>query len=334
MGLLTVTGAIHLNEFWPQGQSDGDTCGVFLNLTQNPFKFKPNPGAAAKTTHVFDTAKVKGKAVITATTGRLKVRFQAIDAPELHYTLSNLPAGLTTAQKAAIKAINREFRQFFGETAADKLRALLAQTGKQVIPCTVTTAVDSPGEVFDMFGRFIGDIHVKIGGKGINLNQWMVEQGWAFPTFYSSMSATEINTFLTATQKGAQQINRIWKHLQKSIGVLNQTLIFRGTGVTPNPAQDIGPVLMPKLFRRLVDWTVLNKAGVSADSFHTFLGKKKDDCFLTKDFLLQGATAAPIHFLDEFVQPNGKITIKPQDLVFREKPSTLVDANGKIITSF
>jgi endonuclease YncB( thermonuclease family) len=60
----------------------------------------------------------------------------------------------------------------------------------------VFTHVDAPNEVFDTYGRLVGDIEVTVGGHKVDVNHWLVEQGFAYPTFYSSMNADEIKAFL------------------------------------------------------------------------------------------------------------------------------------------
>ncbi|HWQ31931.1 MAG TPA: thermonuclease family protein [Blastocatellia bacterium] len=340
MGLLKITGTIDIGQFWPRGSSDADTVGVQVTLADNPFKFRKNPGGKYKVTHAFDQALVKGvggkKYDPISSDGRIKIRLQGIDAPELHYHLSTKPKNMTPEQEAKFKALNaKEYRQFFGESAAVAAGELLAQTGQSVIPCTVTTEVDLPNEVCDAYGRFVGDVVVKVKSKNVNLNRWTIEQGWAFPTFYSSMSVELIKTLLVAAQKGSAKQSRPIKFLQKTMGTLDESLVFRkGSSVTPDPASDTGPVLMPKLFRRLTEWTILNKSGVTADSFHQFLTKKKDSCFTLSDFLMQGTNSAPIRFLNEFVDPDGKINFNPSEIVFRELPSLLLGPDGQPVTQW
>jgi len=341
MGLLKVTGTLALNQFWPGGESDADTAKVIVG--PSAFKFQTHPGAPFKVKHVFDKAKVKGRFGSTPAIdkkNRITVRFQGIDATELHFRASPVSKQrkkqMTPAQLAKLKQENKNYRELFGETATVNLHDFLAKTGQTQIPCTVTTAVSSPNEVFDTFGRFIGDILVKIGGQEINVNHWLVEQGWAFPTFYASMSNEEIQALLTATAAGRKKKNRVLKHLQKVVGQFDDKLVFPGKGASFDPATDIGDVLMPKIFRRLCTFTVHKRAGIEHGKLHDFIKKSSppDDCFLTKEFLTQGANAAIVHDLSEFVGSDDKITKEPQELVFREAPSTLLGPNGHPLTQF
>ena len=341
MGLLTVAGTLSLDQFWPEGESDADTAKVKIH--QNAFRFRADPSGPVKTTHVFDEAKVKGKLgpkPVIDHQGRITVRFQGIDATELHFAPAPLSKSqkqqLTAAQLAKLKQLNKKYRQFFGETATVHLHDFLATAGQGTLPCSVTTAVNSPNEVFDVYARFVGDVHVNLNQNAVNLNHWLVEQGWAFPTFYASMSKAEIHALLTATQKGRQKPNRLWNHLRKSVGSFDESLRFRGKGAPPDPTHDVGSVLMPKLFRRLCTFTVDRKVGIVSGNFHNFLKNSNpaDDCFLTADFLGQGASASAIHFLSEFVAADGKISKGPQELVFRERESALLGPHGQEITDW
>src|SRR5882724_1947652 len=85
-GLLELSGTIDLAQFWPTGESDADTVKVLV-AGADAFRFRPQPGAAMKVTHAFNAAKVvgKGSKACIDNKGRVTIRLQAIDAPELHY---------------------------------------------------------------------------------------------------------------------------------------------------------------------------------------------------------------------------------------------------------
>ena len=69
----------------------------------------------------------------------MTVRWQAVDAPELHY---------------------HDFREHLGETctiASSEHLSKLAR-GADEIACEVRTRVELPNDVFDTYGRFIGEV--------------------------------------------------------------------------------------------------------------------------------------------------------------------------------
>jgi endonuclease YncB( thermonuclease family) len=335
MGLLKVRGTIDVGQFWPGGESDADTAKVIVKTTPDAFQFQPHPGAPLAVTHAFRGAKVKGRMTKDAIDGkgRITIRLQGIDAPELHYRPSPLPKQATPDQRSRFKAVNRQYRQHLGETAAVELGSLVKQAGTANVPCFVTTIVDKPSDVFDVYGRFVGDIAVTIGGSDVNVNRWLVEQGWAFPAFYNSMTAEEIGQFLAAAKKGRTK-KRIWQHLQKKVGQLDVGLVYRRKGATPAPAADKGPLLFPKLFRRLCTWTAYRKAGYVKGNFAHYLTDQPDPLFLTKDFLEQGPHAATERKLNEFLKSDDEFTLQPEQMVFKEQPSKLVGPDGKAVTGW
>ena len=334
MGLLKVTGTLDVNQFWPAGQSDADTTKILLQVGSNAFRYQPHLGAAFSITKVFYGAKVRGattKPPIDAK-GRITIRLQGIDAPELHYRPAPLGKSATPAQRASLKPFNKEYRQHLGESATVALSKLLKTAGAGTLSCTVQTYVDSPNDVFDTYGRLIGDVIVRIGASDTNLNVWLARQGWAFPTFYTSMSNAEIQTVLTATASGRTKGN-IWSKFQKKIPVFEPSLVYRRNGPI-NAAADSGPLTLSKLFRRQTTWWAYKKAGVTTANFKGYLQAKRDELMLTGDFLAHGVHSAATRFLDEFLKTDGTFTLRPEDMVFKEKSSTLVDTAGKKITAW
>ena len=334
-GLLKVAGSIDLNQFWPQGESDADTTKILVSVGGNAFQYRPNAGAAFQATHAFDQAKVRGKVTKPCldNKNRLTIRLQGIDAPELHYMpqAAKKKADQTKKQRERFLELNEKYRQKLAETATVELSSLLQQAGQDPLPCTVVTAVDHPSDVFDTYARFVGNILVTIGAQDVNVNNWIVEQGWAFPTFYTSMSDAEIEELRTKWEAGKNVANRVGKKLHRFVRMkdFNWELIYRGKGAVPDPQTDRGPVVMPKLFRRLCVWAVNSKAGMITGNFQKYLVTTKDEFHLTDDFLEQGVAAAEIHTLDEFIDQNGKFRLAPDEMVFREKPSKLIGPDGQ-----
>lgn len=331
-GMLEVSGTIDLSQFWNVGESDADTVKVTL-AGSNSFRFSPHAGAPAAITHAFDGAVVKGK--VNKPTidkqSRIIIRLQGIDAPELHYrplaptVNKKIP---TTPQRATFNASNGNFRQRFGETAAVHLAAFLAKTGTSPIPCTVRTAVDDPSDVFDTYGRLVGDIYISVSGIERDVNLWLCQEGWAFPTFYSSMTFAEINT-LVGLAKSARQAKRgLWKYASPDLSVFDRTLVFRNKGAI-NAAADKGKVYLPKLFRRRSTYGIAKIAGIVTGSFKSYLKVLPDACFETSDFLTNGITVATPRHLDDFVSTQSQFLVGPGDLVFQEAPSRVVDNKGK-----
>ncbi|UPK36451.1 thermonuclease family protein [Bradyrhizobium sp. 186] len=343
VGLLEVEGTIDVSQFWPEGRSDADTTKVVVNVAPDAIRFRKNDSSPFQPTRVFDNAKVKGRTnAAPIKNGKLTVRLQGIDAPELHYRPSPLSTaekkGLTDAKRAAYHEVTHPYRQFLGATSSKALRDFLAGAGEATLACRVFTHVDAPNEVFDTYGRLVGDIEVTVAGKTVDINHWLVEQGLAYPTFYSSMNDDEIKAFLALAKTARTKKLLVWKHLAKTIAAFDFDLREPKKNETDVLATDKGPVILPKLYRRTTNWSARKKAKVTSQNFRNFLaqgsGGKPDTCYAIDDFLTNGVySATPRNFAD-FVEGGKTIKFQPDGLVFGEAPSSLVGADGKTITKF
>jgi endonuclease YncB( thermonuclease family) len=328
MGILTAHGTIDLSQFWPEGESDADTTKLLVER----FQYQDHAGARPRTTKIFEGAQSRGRGSKTVIDkqGRITIRSQGIDAPELHYqALAEIPRGdpAADAKRAAFHKVNRRYRQHGGETATVKLAAHLRRLagGSDSLPCQVRTEVDHPSEVFDTYGRMIGNLLV---GKSFDhdLNLWLAEEGWAFPTFYSSMRASEIEAFRGAAAKAKKAKKGIWKTASQDTSLFDWNLVYEKNS---EGAEEPGPILMPKIFRRVVAFQTNRRAKLIAGTFAAYLRKRRppEACFETDDFLENGLTAASPRFLPEFLE-GSRFAVDPGDLIFQEAPSTLFDAAG------
>ncbi len=334
-GLLRVNGTIDLTQFWPTGSSDADTTKIKVTVDANSFQFAPDR-IHFKTTHAFDAAFVKGtsrKKLIDAQ-NRITVRLQGIDAPELHYRAGALRQGnpaVTPAKREAYNKFNREERrQYLAETATVALAGKLKNFGPQTVECHMLSIVDHPFEVVDTYGRFVGNIRVG-SSFDTDINIWLAEEGWCYPTFYSSMENEEIEILLAAMKKAGKK--RAWKHYSKDLSVFDPELQYREPPTEAHPTEDKGPVLMPKLFRRQVAYRMEKKAKIFTGTMKKYLESKPDSCFELQDFLVAGPHSAVPRNLHEFVAGNS-FKLKPHEIIFREKFSTVVTEDGKVIKDF
>jgi endonuclease YncB( thermonuclease family) len=180
---------------------------------------------ARKATHVFDHALVEGRGGPTLAVnarGEITVRWQGIDATELHYDPS-LPGA---------EGRDGNYRQHHGEAAPLAIAKLLRgfAKGRATIACSVETEVETPNDVFDTYGRSIGTVWVRSPeGERVSLNTWMVRTGLAYPTYYASMTAAEIRE-LEATAAEAKRRGRgLWQG-QSSTLKFDPTVRFRRGG--------------------------------------------------------------------------------------------------------
>jgi endonuclease YncB( thermonuclease family) len=339
--MLQVRGTIDVAQFWPQGTSDADTTKVLVIAAEDAFEFRAADALPFNLTRFHVGAKVRGrggtKAVLDAE-GRVVIRLQGIDAPELHYRPAPLsPQEKSEALAAAqerFRALNRSYRQPLGATTTNALAAFLQGFSTASVPCRVWTRVDHPDEVFDTYGRLVGDIEVEAPRGAVNVNQWLAENGLAFPTFYSSMTDEEIGA-ITQRALAARHARRgIWKRATRTIPPFGFQLLEPAKGDTLVLEDDAGPVLMPKLYRRQCSHAVRRRVGITRAGFQSYLEAAQDFCFRTDDFLRNGVHSAVPHTLASFVEDGRTLRFAPEALVFKEAASTLVGPDGKRVLDF
>jgi endonuclease YncB( thermonuclease family) len=334
-GVLRVKGTIDLAQFWPDGESDADTTKIKVEVGANSFSFAAD-GKTFKKTQVYFGAVVRGTSSdpVIDKQGRITVRLQGIDAPELHYRAGALKqsSGVSKAKRKKFNELNKTARrQFWAETATVALCKKLKTFGNNgTLKCEMRSLIDKPAEVIDTYGRFVGNIFVGAGFK-TDINVWLATEGWVYPTYYSSMSVEEIAALDAAAKKGKTK-KRTWKNYSKAVNKFDKKLVFRKHGPI-DAAKDKGPVLMPKIYRRQVSYQMQKGAGISVGTFAEFLGKSPDRCFLTKEFVEQTIHTAEPRSLHDFIKAT-KFTLEPQELVFKEKFSDLRRPNGSKITDF
>lgn len=333
-GILRVRGTIDLDQFWPDGDADADTSKVKVTVGSDSFAFAAD-GKHFKTTDVYFDAYCVGasrKKVVDAQ-NRITVRLQGIDAPELHYQAAALKKNppVSDAKRKKFNAENKpKRRQYLAESGTLALCKKLKAFGTSPIKCEVISLIDRPFEVIDTYGRFVANIRVG-SGYATDVNLWLCEQAWVYPTFYSSMVVEEIEAYLAVLPK-ARKNGRVWKHYSLDTSKFDGKLVYRPKG-PPQPAKDKGPVLMPKLFRRQLAYRMQKKAALITGSFAAYLEKNRDACFETDEFLKEGVHSAPIRHLHEFIKGT-KFTLQPEAIVFREKFSSLVNSKKKKLEKF
>ena len=327
-GVLRIKGELDLAQFWPAHGSDVDT--IKVKVSADSFQFSPDPDQKPlKTTKVFADAVVKGavtKQAISKNT--ITIRAQHIDGLELHIAAMLRGKGL--------KENGKKFRQYLGETSTIKLHDFLAKSKTTTIPCEVVTRVDKPNDVFDTYGRLIGDVLVTMDGKQVDINHWLVKKGWAFPAFYNSASKHEITTVRRYAAKAKKANRGIWKFLSQDVIHPDILLTFRPPSTKPKPEEDEGPAVIPKLFRRQIRFHVAELNKLFSGAFRDYLTAQKDRWVKTSDFL-KNPKIKPSQKsgdLSVLVDRKGNFTAGPGDIVFFEKPSTLIDSKGSKITSW
>jgi hypothetical protein len=193
--------------------------------------------------------------------------------------------------------------------------------------------IDSPSDLFDVYGRFVSEL--LLGSQGESLNRWLLKKGWALPAFYTSMSASEIESLREASAEARKKDLGLWPRYRDRLVPFDPEIRLPRKEEAPLVAKkDEGSFHLPKLFRRQVHFEVNRRAGLlRLRSLHSFLEEREEYWLPTEDYL-RGTTSKGLHTLDELIDSNGKVLYDPEEMVFVERNSSLLDSKGKKILSF
>lgn len=331
MGLMIVEGLLRTEQFWPTGTADADTTTIRVEPLN--FYYQASPSAQRRKLRgtSFDGAVVvsKGTKAQVIKKGKMSVRLQGLDAPELHYrpTLGKQKAGGTEYTKVERKRFtnyNEDYRQIYAETAASKLGGLLKALGVE-IKCKAISRVDRPTDVFDKYGRFVGDVIIRKNNKNLNINEWVLKNGLAVPGLYDSMKDDEIKTVLDAYDKGQGAIRRWYS---AKVVKFNAKRIFRRNPSNPGADNDAksGKFFLPKLFRRQATHYALEQAKLTRLNYASYLLTLGESFTLLDQFLDFGGEAETQRIGD--MLDGAALRYGPTEVVFIEARSRLLDRNG------
>ena len=238
-------------------------------------------------------------------------------------------------QFSKFKSLNElfEFRQHYSARAVKALVNLLntfsmSHNNKKYVNAYAFSSVDMPSELFDRYGRAVSDIIIYKDNEenGINLNQWLVKEGWAFPYFYDSMSNDEISILM---EKGKEAVNAqkgIRPYYSKELVDFDFNLVFEKENADNIIANDSGLLNLPKFFRKQVDWQIIIKSGNNIKTLKKYISLRKDACYLLDEFL-EKRHCAHKHGLSEFIDENGFMNVDPGTLVNIESDSQIETPN-------
>ncbi|WP_405477326.1 nuclease [Streptomyces canus] len=246
-----------------------------------------------------------GRAVEHSATGRAKLRLDAIDALETHYGANRVHQPLQFAHAA-----RDELLSWIGFTAVQREGENVIATTPDTVPGFVLTrGTDVHGRCIALAGRGASpgasgrEIDVDPALLRTTLNHHMVTAGLTYPTFYRSLF-TSLRAELATTAEGARAAGR---------GLWPSDVTLTGVKVTGLSSLTDDAVLLPKLFRRLVDY--LNLGTLPLACFPAFLAGVGDRFSV----LSTGERCVGLHRIVETT--NGetvRMTHSPEDLLFED----------------
>ncbi|HKE77716.1 MAG TPA: hypothetical protein VKB54_00355 [Solirubrobacteraceae bacterium] len=239
--------------------------------------------------------------------GGAQLRLDGIDALETHYTPTG---GMREHQPLE-----------FAHQARDELLRWLGFKGVQRTDEKVTASQPAqlPGFLLtqgaDLYGRCVAfagrgdapaksgtEIHVNVVLLRRTANHRLVATGLAYPTFYLKLFP-DLRAELAKQARNARPSKGLWPsdRTQKGVTVSNLATLTDDA------------VIMPKLFRRLMDYFALNNDDPSLAGFSAYLAQRADQLFILSTGHYTG--------FDFVVKVDGqkvRLTTAPEDLVFQE----------------
>jgi endonuclease YncB( thermonuclease family) len=254
-------------------------------------------------TRLHLSARVSGQ-------GATQLRLEAIDALETHYSprvaggfLQHQPLGLAHAAAA-------ELLRLLGFTDVQR-------DGEQV---TASTPDQTEGYILtrfaDKYGRAVSfayagasdhqdldSVFVDPALLGQSVNHQLVAAGLVYPTYYSKLFPDLRDALTTAANQARGDQRGVWA----------EDATTSGATITSLAQLDDQLVLLPKLFRRLVDYLALGAGSIALDGFLAFLASRDDRLFVISEAHATG--------LDNITQVDGqtvRLLHPPDDLIFIE----------------
>lgn len=244
--------------------------------------------------------------------GGAQLRLDGVDALETHYTPQGGHLGTV-----------RQPRDF-GDAAAGGLLDFLGFSHVKRNPDeSVTSAqpAETKGYILtkfaDVYGRpvafaFKGDhpahsgsmVRLEVSDLKKSANYHALSKGLAYPTYYSQLFP-DLRREMTAAVKAARESHHgLWA---KDVSE---------TGLTVNALADVAArgYIMPKLYRRLMDYYALGDGDPALDGFSDYLAQRDDRLYIISD-----AHKTGFDFVVHVKGQTLKLNHQPEDLIFDEK---------------
>jgi endonuclease YncB( thermonuclease family) len=264
-------------------------------------RFYPTDPAAFSTLHLR---------VRTNHSGGAQLRLDAIDALETHYTppaaggfRQHQPLGLAHAAAGMLL----ELLGFTDVTRAGE--TVTAATPEQIDGYILTRFADKYGRPvsFAYAGETdhadLSSVLLDPGMLAGSANLQLTVSGTVYPTYYSKLFPDLRAAFTAAVDEARAAKRGVWASDVTT------------TGATINRLSDLTDtlVLLPKLFRRLVDYLALGTPDVSLTGFRAYLATRDD-----RLFILPTGHATGLDTVVAVEDQTVSLTFPPEQLVFLE----------------
>lgn len=245
------------------------------------------------------------------TDGGVQLRLDAIDALETHYT-PRVRGGFLQHQPLPLAhAAADELLRLLGFTAwkRDGRETVISATPDETTGYIATRFADKYGRPVSLAfagqnrHRDLSAVRVDRAMLARSANHHLVAAGLAYPTYYSKLYPDLRMELTAATTRARAAGTGIWADDVTTSGAK----IAQLTDITDHE------VILPKLFRRLIDYLALGAGSVDLAGFTDFLAYRDDRVVVLSEGHLTG--------LDNIVTVHDNVVRlmhHPEDLVFME----------------
>jgi len=249
---------------------------------------------------------IKGSQVKRNASGSAQLRLDAIDALETHYGTPRTHQPLDLAHAASAELLDW---LGFTKVVRGQNETVTSSSPDTVAGYILTRSADLYGRCIAFVGRgappeddgspFFVDVDV----LRTTANHHLIQQGLAYPTYYRGLFSDLRNEFTAVAIQAREAGQGIWA----------SDVSTTGFDVTGLDVLEDNIVIVPKLFRRLVDYLRLGDESMAG--FRAFLDQAADKFFI----LSTGHSTTGLDAVVEVTGNNVRMTRPIEDLVFDEK---------------
>ncbi len=257
--------------------------------------------------------KKLGIKVRTNHAGGAQLRLDGIDALETHYQPQLGSLGMQHQPKVLGQEAATELLKFLGFTHVTRNagQVVTAATPKQIPGFILTRFADTYGRcvAFVFKGQAPkpdsnGEVYIDQSLLHQSANDHLLAIGLAYPTFYSKLYV-DLRQEMTKTVEQARDDRKgIWQEDKTNHGFVLENLKTLTDQV----------VILPKLFRRLLNYLAINEDSVSLAGFKDYLESCDDRLIILPEGHITGFDYV-VEVKDQTIQ----LTYPPERLVFDEK---------------
>ena len=244
------------------------------------------------------------------THGGAQMRFDGIDALETHYPTHGGGFGTVHQPLKFGHEAAQEVLHWLGFThiVRDADERVTAIQPQQVPGYILSRSADKYGRcvafIFKGHAPAASGTQIRFGVAELHksLNYHLLQQGLAYPTYYSKLYP-DIRNEMTKAVQTARQSKGLWHD-----DVTNSGFVFQNAQTIFDTA-----VILPKLFRRLMDYLAINDGSTSLAGFVPYLAARDD-----RMFILSTGHSTGFDFIVKVTGQKLELTNPPEDLVFIE----------------